>query len=161
TFAGGVTMPLALDEERTQMKKKTLAEICQEQLKARPWRDPAKEASRAVEEAQEAQEQEQEKDEVNEDGTIRKKKKIRRSEKWMRENLACHVCKYRDPLWKLAVCKCGTPFCYGSLWRAFDLMPQTVMEDPDWKCPRCLKICTCAACQKDTQNKPYEPNGTV
>jgi hypothetical protein len=147
--------PLSLDSERATLRKKTLAEICQEQLKARPWRDPTKEPVKEVEQA------DVEDDATNADGTPKKKKKVRRSEKWMRENLACHICRSRDPLWKLAICKCGTPYCYGSLWRGFDIMPHAVMEDRDWQCPRCLKMCTCSVCRKDPRNTPFEPNGTV
>ncbi|KAG4427825.1 hypothetical protein IFR05_016692, partial [Cadophora sp. M221] len=60
--------------------------------------------------------------------------------------------------WKLAFCtNCNAAYCYGVLWRAFDLMPQTVMEDKDWKCPSCLRICSCSKCRKGNIQKPYKP----
>lgn len=147
--------PKPLEEERKLLKKKTLAEICQGQLKVRPWHDPKKDASQEVEEV------EVESDEFNKDGTLKKKKKKRRSEKWLQENVSCHICIHRGPRWKHVICDCGLAFCYGVLWRGFDMMPQTVMEDPDWKCPRCLKICSCTACRKDPKIKPFEPTGTI
>ena len=155
-FEGGVTehSPLSLQVKKKQLKKKPLAQICQEQLKIRPWRDPKKDHSREIEE------QSLDDDDVREDGTVKKKKK-KRSEKWLKESLPCHVCKGREALWKLAICKCGTPFCYGSLWRGYDILPQTIMEDPEWSCPRCRKICSCRDCIKDPENKPFEPTGTV
>ena len=147
------TSPRSLDAEQKATGKKTLAEICQEQLKLRPWRDPKK--------PQEVEEFEVESDTINKDGTVKKKRKKRRSEKWLQENVSCHICVQRSPRWKHVICSCGLAFCYGILWRAFDMMPQTVMEDRNWKCPRCLKICSCTTCRKDPKNKPFEPSGTV
>jgi len=147
--------PKSLDEEKKLLTKRTLAEICQDQLKVRPWQDPKKEI-------EEAEVVEVESDEFNKDGTVKKrKKKKRRSEKWLQENVNCHICINRGPRWKHIICECGLAFCYGVLWRGFDMMPQTVMEDPDWKCPRCLKICSCTACRKNPENKPFEPTGTI
>jgi len=156
-FENGSTeiSPKSLDEEKKLLKKKTLAEICQDQLKVRPWHDPKKETSQEVEEV------EVESDEFNKDGTVKKKRKKRRSEKWLQENVSCHICVHRSPRWKHVICDCGLAFCYGVLWRGFDMMPQTVMENPDWKCPRCLKICSCTTCRKDPKNKPFEPTGTI
>lgn len=159
-FEDGITdsLPKTLDIERKRLMKKMLAEICQDQLKLRPWRDPKKE----VQEDDEAETEEAvEVDETNNDGTIRKKPKKRRSEKWLQENLSCHICVHRSAKWKHAICGCGLAFCYGTLWRGFDMMPQTVMEDLNWKCPRCLKICTCSSCRKDPSNTPFEPKGTI
>ena len=156
TFEGGESenSPLPLQVVRKRSQKKPLAQICQEQLKIRPWRDPKKDHSREIEE------QSLDDDDVREDGTVKKKKK-KRSEKWLKETLPCHICKHRETRWKLAICSCGTPFCYGTLWRGFDMLPQVIMEDPDWKCPRCLKICSCKDCIKDPENKPFEPTGTI
>ncbi|MCJ1475359.1 hypothetical protein MMC13_004021 [Lambiella insularis] len=158
-FETGVTDSLpSLDLEKQHLMKKTLAEICQEQLKLRPWRDPKKGGN----EDEEAEVEETvEVDEVNNDGTIKKKPKKRRSEKWLQDNVSCHICVTRSAKWKHAICGCGLAFCYGVLWRGFDMMPQTVMEDRDWKCPRCLKICPCSTCRKAPSNKPFEPKGTV
>ena len=150
----GKDLPLTLYEERERLRHKSLAQICQEQLKIRPWRDPAKE------DTPENLDSELESDDLMPDGSIKKRKK-RRSEKWYRDNVPCHICSRREAKWKLATCSCGTSFCYGSLWRGFDMMPQSIMEDLYWKCPKCRKICTCSTCSKDPKNKPYEPKGTV
>ena len=160
SFEEGVSdnLPNTLDVERKRLKQKTLAEICQEQLKLRPWHDPKKQVHEDVEpESEEVVEE----DEVNNDGTIKKKPKKRRSEKWLKDNASCHICVHRSAKWKHAICSCGLAFCYGTLWRGFDMMPQTVMEDPNWKCPRCLKICHCSSCRKNPLNKPFEPKGTI
>ena len=146
--------PRSLQAEVKMLKKKTLAQICQEQLKSRPFRDPKKPAP--MEEPEPISE-----DETNADGTPKKKKKPRRSEKWLQDHTPCHMCRDREVNWKLAMCSCGHAWCYGSLWRAFDMMPQSVMEDLNWKCPRCLKICPCRNCIKDPETKPFQPKGTV
>ena len=160
SFEDGVVdnVPESLDAERKRLKYKTLAEICQEQLKLRPWHDPKKKTQEDVEpELDEAPEE----DEVNNDGSIKKKPKKRRSEKWLQDNVSCHICVHRSARWKHAICSCGVAFCYGTLWRGFDMMPQVVMENPNWKCPRCLKICHCSSCRKNPLNKPFEPKGTI
>lgn len=156
-FEGAVTeqSPKPFHLERKKLEKKTLAQVCQEQLQSRPWQDPSKPIPR------EAEEDENEETQVNDDGSVKKRRKKRRSEKWMKEHLNCHICKQREAKWKLAFCECGLAYCYGSLFRAFDMMPLTIMEDPDWKCPRCRKICSCGACRKDPEMKPFEPNGTI
>ena len=40
-------------------------------------------------------------------------------------------------------------------------MPQTVMEDKEWQCPRCLKMCSCGKCRKNPTQTPYQPKGTL
>ncbi|KAI9731681.1 MAG: hypothetical protein M1834_004470 [Cirrosporium novae-zelandiae] len=154
---GGITngrLPQSLETERAQMKKKTLAQICQEQLRIRPWRDISKPLVREpIEIEDEGQ--------VNDDGTIKKRRKLRHSAKWHKEHTPCHVCRSRDPNWKLAFCSCGQAYCFGSLWRGFDLMPQTILENPSWKCPKCLKICSCHRCKDNPDMKPFEPTGTL
>ncbi|MCJ1415835.1 hypothetical protein MMC32_002169 [Xylographa parallela] len=160
SFGDGIVdnLPKSLDVERKRLKMKTLAEICQEQLKLRPWHDPKKQIQEDIEpEAEEPPEE----DEVNNDGSIKKKAKKRRSEKWLQDNVSCHICVQRSAKWKHVICSCGLAFCYGTLWRGFDMMPQTIMEDPNWKCPRCLKICHCSSCRKNPLNKPFEPKGTI
>ena len=156
-FEGGLsdTSPQSLHVERKALSKRTLAQVCQEQLKIRPWRDPTKEIPREVKEV------DSEEDPTNADGTLKKRRKKRRSEKWLQDNVSCHICKDRHERWKLAFCDCGLAYCYGSLFRAFDLMPFTVMENPDWKCPHCLKICSAGSCRKVPGMKPFEPNGTI
>lgn len=160
-FEGKVTdkSPKPLTLQRKLMTKKTLAQVCQEQLKVRPWADPSKETNLP----QEAEEPDLEEAEVrvNADGVIPKKRRRRPSEKVVRETVICHIAQKREPRWKMASCECGRGYAYGSLFRAFDLMPLTVMEDPDWKCPYCLKICSCAQCRKSPNMQPFEPKGTI
>ena len=148
--------PLPLDQEKQRLGKKTLAEICLEQLKLRPFKSPKKVAL----EDEKDEEEEEEEIEVNDDGTVRRSTK-KKPEKWYRDHPRCHICCHRHVRWKTAVCCCETAFCYGSLWRGFDTMPQTIMEDPGWQCPKCQKTCSCLSCSKDPENRPYEPKGTI
>ena len=41
------------------------------------------------------------------------------------------------------------------------MMPQIIMEQFEWECPVCQKICSCGSCRRKTNNIPYEPRGTV
>ncbi|KAL9089881.1 MAG: hypothetical protein Q9159_002238 [Coniocarpon cinnabarinum] len=150
--------PLTIQEERAKYPKNTLAQICQYQLKRRPWIDIAKPPSE--DEGSESEENDQ--IEYAEDGTIKKKKhKKKRTEAWFKNNRPCHVCAHRHPRWKMAECTCGRCWCYGTLFRGHDVMPQTVMEDPNWKCPHCQGICSAGNCRRDPRQKPYEPKGTL
>lgn len=152
--------PLTLDEARIKLGKKTLAAVCQEQLKIRPWRDITKPAPTRVEE--QGREEDDPNEEIDVDDNGRKKtKKKKRSRKWNRDHVNCHICKHREVSWKLARCSCGTAYCYGVLFRAFDLMPLDIMENPNWKCPRCLGICSCGQCRREGGTTPYEPHGTL
>lgn len=158
-FEGKVTekSPVSLQVQRKNMTKKTLAQVCYEQLKVRPWSNPKKE--------QEAPQPEEdlleEDDKVNDDGSLPRRRKKKPTEKMLRETARCHIAQHPEPRWKVAICKCGRGYHYGSLFRAFDLMPLTVMEDPDWQCPYCLKICSCGTCRKLPGMKAFEPNGTI
>jgi hypothetical protein len=146
--------PQSLHSERENLGKKTLAHICQLELKRRPWNDITKPKKDA--------EEEEEVVDVDDEGRVRKKRKIRRSEKWQKEHANCHICRAPEPKWKLATCHtCGTSYCYGSLFRAFDLMPPIVLEDLSWKCPKCLMICSCSTCRKDPAMHPFQPAGTM
>lgn len=151
---GGVTAktPLSLAQERNLYPKKTTAQICQEQLKLRPWRD--------IKKPEPVEEEEDEEIIVNDDGTIKKVGK-KKPKDWHNMK-SCHMCLKRHHKWMMAHCTmCKRGWCYGSLWRAFDLMPQTIMENPNWECPHCLRICNTGACRKDSRQAPYEPKGTV
>ena len=154
--SSGQNPPLSLMEERQRLGKKTLAEVCQEQLKLRPFKDPTKHS--VVED--DSVDDDLDDVEVNDDGTIKNKPK-KRPEKWYKDHPRCHICCHRHVRWKMATCSCGVAICYGTLWRGFDTMPQAVMEDPEWQCPKCRKICTCRDCIKDQENLPYEPKGTL
>ncbi|KAF2461255.1 hypothetical protein BDY21DRAFT_82014 [Lineolata rhizophorae] len=154
---GGVSesTPLSLTDERGRQSKKTLAQICQEQLKRRPWID--------IKNMKNLEDDENEDEEIviNDDGTV-KKVRSKKSKEWIKKSARCHVCFHRHPKWKCANCAiCDKWFCYGSLFRGHDLMPQTVMEDPNWACPHCRRVCNAGACRRDPSQHPYEPKGTL
>jgi hypothetical protein len=157
-FEGSITekSPRALKSELERLgKKRTLAQICQLELRKRPWRDITKPAPPV-----EGVEREEEVN-VDANGNLKKKRKVRRSEKFVREHKACHVDKHWEPKWKQAECsECGDSFCYGTLFRGYDMMPQDIMADPSWQCPKCLNICGCRDCRRKSGNKAYTPNGT-
>ncbi|KAI6856459.1 hypothetical protein KC338_g8419 [Hortaea werneckii] len=148
--------PQPLLEERRRYGKKTLAEVCKDQLKRRPWKDvhaPANEPKNDEEEDEEII--------VGDDGTVKKVAK-KKSKTWLKNNTPCHICKSRHPNWKMSFCtKCDRGWCYGSLFRGSDKMPMEIMEDPDWTCPHCLGICFAGACRKEGNQQPYEPKGTL
>ncbi|KAF2421490.1 hypothetical protein EJ08DRAFT_738183 [Tothia fuscella] len=147
------TTPQSLEEEREIYTKKTTAVVCQEQLKLRPWVD--------VKQPKPESEEDEEEIQVDDNGQVKKTIK-KKSKSWLENNKSCHVCLKKHPKWMMANCTmCERGWCYGSLWRAHDLMPQTVMEDPNWECPHCRRVCSTGACRKDKRQKPYEPKGTL
>jgi len=173
-FEGGVNekSPLPLETERKNLSKKTLAQVCQEQLKARPFIDPT--IPQPVMTAYEkrhpgaaAAKKDKDRDdvevEVDDEGHVKKSSsKKTRAEKLPKGWVIEHVSLYPEVQWKVAACsKCDRHYSYGSLFRMFDLMPQNVMEDSEWECPACLKICSCGACRKKAGMRPHEPTGTV
>ncbi|RPB28392.1 hypothetical protein L211DRAFT_777647 [Terfezia boudieri ATCC MYA-4762] len=125
-----------------ELPRKTVARVCHEQNKVRPFidvtKDPALESD-------------------DDTATINAKKKSG-------QLLICHVCKVRHEAWKSAACTspgCSKSYCYGNLWRAFDMDPcDDVLVKFNWKCPVCLGICSCGACQKNPKMKPHHPRGT-
>lgn len=142
--------PLPLMEERRYLGKKTLAQVCQEQLRIRPFVDinapPPPEENSDDEDII-----------VNEDGMRRVKKK-----KKSNKTHSCHYCFHHHPKWKMAACtNCDLWYCYGTLFRAMDIMPLKVMEDPHWKCPHCGRRCNKGACKRDPRQRPYKPKGTL
>lgn len=150
------TSPLPLSDERSRIQKKTLAQVCQEQLKRRPFQDIT------APEPEEEESDENEQIEMNDDGTVKKtKKQKKRSEAWLKKHHACHVCGHRHEKWKMVNCSCGRWWCYGTLFRGHDLMPQQIMEDPNWQCPHCKGICRAGNCRKDPRQTPYEPKATL
>ncbi|PBP21936.1 AT hook domain-containing protein [Diplocarpon rosae] len=154
--------PQVLDVARKRYGKKPIAEVCQEQLRRRPWTDitKPKELTPDISDVE---------PEVDDEGRIKvrkggKKNGTRRNRLTLIKGKthSCHICFHQEWNWKLAFCTtCKSAYCYGVLWRAFDLMPQTVMEDKDWQCPKCIKICSCAKCRKGNMQKPYQPKGTL
>jgi hypothetical protein len=153
---GGMTetTQFTFEQERARYTSKTVAQVCQEQLKKRPWVDVKQPKPKEHENSEEEIE-------INDDGTVKKAVK-KRSKSWYDNHKTCHVCCGKHPTWVMAACtKCERGWCYGSLWRAFDLMPQDVMKDPNWKCPHCLGVCSTGACRKTKRHTPYEPKGTL
>lgn len=159
--------PQPLDVERRNLGKKTLAQVCQEQLKIRPWSDPENPipvltafAKRNLHEVGASKKADDER-EVDDDGYVKKPKK-RNFDKLGKQYARDHVSQHPEYRWKLAPCtRCERHYSYGSLFRGFDLMPLTVMENPNWECPHCLKICSVAKCGSVAGFKPYEPSGTM
>ncbi|KAL4899169.1 hypothetical protein BDW74DRAFT_119158 [Aspergillus multicolor] len=134
--------------EREEMGKRSLAHICQDELKRRPWVDITKPKPVVEEAAEEPSEPEDE----NRPAKRRKKSKSKAPR--------CHICRYVEPEWKLASCsntKCSLRYCYGSLYRAFNILPQEVLETLKWECPKCRKFCSCGACRKNSKMTPFEP----
>ncbi|KAL6715061.1 hypothetical protein ACLMJK_007322 [Lecanora helva] len=173
-FEGGVNekSPLSLEMERKNMQKKPLAQVCQEQLRERPFVDPKKPppaisayerhhpGSAATDKDKDGDGQE---NGLDSEGNKRKSTSRKtRADKLPKNYVIEHVSLYPELRWLVASCnKCDRHYSYGSLFRMFDLMPQTVMENPEWECPACLKICSCGACRKKPDMKPHEPTGTV
>jgi hypothetical protein len=148
--------PLSLIDERRHHPKKTLAEVCRDQLKRRPFKDMHKLVDEPKSDAEEDEEIV-----VGDDGMVKKIKK-KKSKAWLKNNLPCHVCCHRHATWKMAFCTtCDRGWCYGSLFRGWDKMPLEIMEDSDWKCPHCLGICFAGACKREGKMQPYEPKGTL
>lgn len=148
--------PLPLIEERRRLPKRTLAEVCKDQLKRRPFKDVHKPADGPKSDAEEEEEII-----VGDDGMVKKIQK-KKSKTWLKNNLPCHVCCHRHASWKMAFCTtCDRGWCYGSLFRGWDKMPLEIMEDTDWKCPHCLGICFAGACKREGKMQPYEPKGTL
>ncbi|KAL5050201.1 hypothetical protein BDW71DRAFT_194584 [Aspergillus fruticulosus] len=137
--------------EKEEMGKKSLAHICEEELKRRPWVDISKPKPVIEEVVDETSEPE-------DDSRPAKRRKKSKS-----KAPRCHICKYVEPAWKLASCsnpKCSLTYCYGSLFRAFNMLPQEVLETFKWECPRCLKFCSCGACRRNPRMTPFEPTCT-
>lgn len=147
--------PKSLKHELERLgKQRTLAQICQTELLKRPWRDTRKSPTNGKPDADEETQ-------VDENGYEKKRVK-KRSEKFIRDHGRCHVDSYWEPRWKQAQCtKCQKNYCYGILFRAYDMMPQDIMANPEWKCPSCLKICNCRHCSKKPGYKKYIPKGTL
>ncbi|KAG4437033.1 hypothetical protein IFR05_007494 [Cadophora sp. M221] len=162
-FFDTMRSPQVLDVARKRYGKKPIAEVCQEQLRRRPWTDitKPKELTPDMSDIE---------PEVDDEGRIKTRKGGKKAAATRRNRIppqkgkthSCHICFHQEWNWKLAFCTtCTAAYCYGVLWRAFDLMPQAVMEDKDWQCPKCLKICSCSKCRKGNVQTPYQPKGTL
>ncbi|ELR07617.1 hypothetical protein VC83_03671 [Pseudogymnoascus destructans] len=153
------TSPQTLEIERKYSGKKPIAQICQEQLKKRPWRDITK--PHVLDPLPGDSDVEPEADD---EGRPKKRKGKRQSLAGKKRQSTCHICKKLEADWKLAFCTtCPLSYCYGTLWRAFDIKPEKIMETLDWQCPKCQLICSCGACRRLNSSKqiPYQPKGTL
>lgn len=151
--------PQTLEIERKHSGKKPIAQICQEQLKKRPWRDIMK--PHVLDPLPGDSDVEPEADD---EGRPKKRKAKRQSLGGKKRQSTCHICKKLEADWKLAFCTtCPLSYCYGTLWRAFDIKPEKIMETLDWQCPKCQLICSCGACRRLNSSKqiPYQPKGTL
>lgn len=150
--------PLPILEEKKRYGKRTLAEVCKDQLKRRPWKDVRK----AGDDEDKSDEQEDEEEIVVDDDGVVKKIQKKRSKAWFKNNSPCHVCCKRHPNWKMAACTtCDRMWCYGVLFRGWDKFPIEIMEDEKWSCPHCLGICFAGGCKREGKMQPYEPKGTL
>ncbi|GAB1313373.1 hypothetical protein MFIFM68171_03583 [Madurella fahalii] len=146
--------PLPLELARKMFGKKSVAQICQEQLRTRPWKD--------VSQVKEPSEPEESDIEIDDTGRPVKKRRKRKAKKG--DVYRCHVCQHKDYTYKLAFCSnqgCTDAYCYGVLYRAFDMMPQEVMQNERWQCPKCLGICNCGGCRRMGNGDPYIPKTTM
>ncbi|OBT50920.1 hypothetical protein VE04_08895, partial [Pseudogymnoascus sp. 24MN13] len=102
--------------------------------------------------------------EADDEGRPKKRKGKRQSLAEKKHRSTCHICRKMEADWKLAFCTtCPLSYCYGTLWRAFDIKPEKIMETLDWQCPKCRLICSCGACRRVNSSKqiPYQPKGTL
>ncbi|CAI7582477.1 unnamed protein product [Penicillium pancosmium] len=145
---------------RASMTRKSVAEICREQLRVRPWVDCNKEVKPTTPSDSES--------EVVHGRRAAKRRKINSNNKTKTKDKTvkkkpgemgrCHTCKSR-PIWTLKHCStCDSQYCYGCLFRLFDLPPEQAMQFSVWECPKCKKICSCAGCNKKANMmEPYMP----
>ncbi|KAF3923298.1 hypothetical protein ABW21_db0202598 [Orbilia brochopaga] len=121
-------------------ERKSLARVCQEALQKRPFLDP-----NTI-------------DDLDDEREIAKKKREGKL-------LTCHPCGYRHPNWKAMLCTtkdCGKAYCFGNLWRAFDMDPfDDCLAKHYWKCPVCQGFCSCGRCRRKPGYNPYVPKGTI
>ncbi|KAK0390014.1 hypothetical protein NLU13_3587 [Sarocladium strictum] len=145
------TSPQPLEVARLRSGRRSVAEICQEALKRRPWKDITK------------PEREKTPSDSEPDGPDGKPKKKKSRKPKRGEVRRCHVCCHRDYAYRVHLCTnpgCNEGYCYGVLYRAFDMMPQTVLADENWQCPKCLGICNCGSCRRSGNTDPYTPKNT-
>ncbi|KAJ5402963.1 uncharacterized protein N7487_008859 [Penicillium crustosum] len=140
---------------RGQAGKKSVAEICQEQLMRRPWNDPKKPKPKPM--VDNTIEDTGSESEGN--ARSKKRRKLRQSLMAKSDDVhRCHVCLHFEVNWKLAPCSnCDQRYCYGSLFRAFEISPRR-----PWKnTTGCVQNAARNAAARDPSMRPYEPNCTV
>ncbi|KAK5053708.1 hypothetical protein LTR84_001669 [Exophiala bonariae] len=159
-YEGKITekSPMSLKTELDRLgAKRTLAQICQLELERRTFHDVKRPRSPVNQ-----YEEDDDGPAVDENGVAKKKKQKKKTAKFIRENGRCHVDVHWEPKWKQASCShCGKNWCYGSLFRAYDMKPQEILADPDWQCPSCRNMCGCRICRNKPGYKPYMPTGTM
>ncbi|PNY25033.1 Uncharacterized protein TCAP_05028 [Tolypocladium capitatum] len=144
------TSPQPFEVARQKTGKKSVAQICQEALRRRPWKDITKPDREKISGDSEG------------DGDDRAKKKSKRKKK-KGDIRRCHVCCHKDYSYRVHECTnpgCTEAYCYGVLYRAFDMMPQKVLEDEYWQCPKCLGMCSCGSCRRSGNTNAYTPKTT-
>lgn len=133
----------------------TLAQICQLELARRPFRDIRQPVSPVIQHESDAE------PDVDENGNVKKKVR-KKTKKFIRDHARCHIDCHWEPKWKQASCTtCDKNYCYGLLYRAYDMKPQDVLADPEWRCPSCRNMCGCRHCRTKPGYKPYTPSGTL
>lgn len=142
--------PQPIEVVAQRMARKSLARICQEELKRRSGKDLTLGSARLNYE-----------EDSNSEKTPTQRGQNRRRQKT--GNVAnCHVCSHKEYIYKMAKCSnidCNEAYCYGSLYRAFDEMPVVAMENENWQCPKCRNICYCGSCRR-TGTSTYTPTKT-
>lgn len=146
------TSPQSFEVARLKSGKKTVAQICQEALRRRPWKDITK---------QDREEMPSDSEPGDSDEKAKKKRKRNKKKGELRR---CHVCCHQDYSYRVHLCtnpECSEGYCYGVLYRAFDMMPQRVLEDENWQCPKCRGICSCGGCRRSGKTNAYTPKSTM
>lgn len=143
--------PPPFEAARQKSARKSVAQICQEALIRRPWKDITKQDyGKAPSDSDPGD---------IEDGPKKKPKRKKKQGQVRR----CHVCCHKDYSYRVHECsnpECAEAYCYGVLYRAFDMMPQSVLQDENWQCPKCLGICNCGYCRRAGNTNPYTPKNT-
>ncbi|PMB73452.1 hypothetical protein BM221_000875 [Beauveria bassiana] len=145
--------PQPLEVAKQLSGKRSVAQICQEELRRRPWKD----ITRSEKEPTPIDTDE------GEDGEQSKAKMKRRKKNKKGDVRRCHVCCRKEFSYRMQICSnpdCVEGYCFGVLYRAFDMMPQEVLQDEHWMCPKCLGICNCGHCRRSGNTKPYTPKNT-
>ncbi|RDA90123.1 hypothetical protein CP533_3011 [Ophiocordyceps camponoti-saundersi (nom. inval.)] len=145
--------PQSFEVARLKSGKKSVAQICQEALRRRPWKDITKQEEHIKSPS----------DSEPGEGDDKARKKPKRKKK-KGDIRRCHVCCHKDYSYRVHECSnpnCTEAYCYGVLYRAFDLMPQRVLEDEYWQCPKCLGICSCGSCRRSGNTNAYTPKNTL
>lgn len=138
--------------------RKSVADICQDQMRLRPWVDSSKPPEAKAKTASDIEGDDNGDDDGSDGGRARKRRKTLRDKRLPEGVGRCHICRGRELNWKMVTCSsCQLKYCYGILFRAFDILPQEAMEKSHWVCPKCRKICSCPPCRQDPTMRPHEP----